>query len=412
MTGNYSWVDQVAVESVDRAVVGKDWLDQWIHYAQRHLNESNSGYVAMSSGYDPTTAPFIELRAARGEKHLDVDTRLLVLRVNDGIEVYLGGRDAGPDAEACEAWIAAAKAATASLGSPEQTFEWTALLGPPAAGVAAYFPPLAESLVVGNITLTPQPDPVQETGTNANWWWPILAEGAHTGYSWTAAMKKVAFDLRRLCGLLSVAFDAGCAVIREGPLPREWGPRKAPPRANRQTEVSEGPPPPHRQSFPADLVPAWGELERRPWLARALEIYHEGLLIDSAHPSLALVAYTAAIEAVGNPLFKVPKCPTCNTYTGVTAKFRATLRYVLADDEADRLGRLYSPRSNTVHRGWLHGPEGTGDNLLIFGWESQEIGFLSTVIQLRRAARDLLLAALRQELPPKRDLPPDLIGSE
>jgi hypothetical protein len=58
-------------------------------------------------------------------------------------------------------------------------------------------------------------------------------------------------------------------------------------------------------------------------------------------------------------------------------------RYVLAEDEAERLEGVYTPSSKTVHRGWLRGPEGTGDNLLIFSWESQELAFLSTVIQLR-----------------------------
>jgi hypothetical protein len=346
-----------------------------------------------------------------------------VIRGLDGLAVYLGGRDVSPDEALCEAWIAAANAATGSLGSAGRIFEWTALLGPPTPGVIGQFPPLAESVLIGQMTLTPQPDPVEEFGTSptpslssftTSCWWPILAEGSDTAYAWTAATKKAGFALRRLCAFLSVVLDA-CVVTREAPAPREWGVRKAPRRPSWQrddvgpeSKFPEGSPPADQQMFPVEMVAVWDDLPKRPWLAHALEIYHEGLLTDFAHPSLALVAYTAAIEAIANHLFTASRCPTCNTHTLVAAKFRTTLRLVLTEEEADRLGQLYSPRSRTVHEGRLHGSEGMAGHF-VFGYDNAELGFLAAVLRLRGAARDLLLLALRHELPARRDLPAELI---
>ena len=226
------------------------------------------------------------------------------------------------------------------------------------------------------------------------------------GYAWPAASKKVAFDLYRVCSLLSVALDV-CAVVRESPAPRPWGIRKAPPRLSWQKErdlpvASETPS--AVQVFPADLASAWNEMTRRPWLAHAVGSYHEGLLTDSPHPSLALVAYVAAIEAVANRLFTESRCPTCEAHENVAARFRAALRLVLDESEAERLGSIYNPRSLTVHQGRLHGSE-TVPGSFGFGFHNPEQGFLVKVLQLRRAARELLLLALRGQLPHKTPLP-------
>jgi hypothetical protein len=414
----YSWIIQVAVETINPEIVGTDWLDQWLHHVGPSLSNGESGYRSTGYRYDATTQPFIELSAVRGTQ--SVDTRLLVAPLADGLAVFLGGCDADPEQEACDAWIAASHEATTSLGSSGSTFEWTALLGPPTPGTMAAVPHLGESIRIGPALLNPQPEHVFELGasptnpslstcTSAHWW-PILAEGSHVGYSWNAASKKVAFDLHRVCSLLSVALDV-CAVVREAPAPRQWGIRKAPPRLSWQKEndflsaqaahAASAP----VQVFPVDLVSSWDEMTSRPWLAHAIGAYHEGLLTDSTHPSLALIAYVAAIESVANRLFTQSRCPTCNAQEQVAGRFRAALKLVLDESEAERLGGAYNPRSLTVHQGRLHGFE-TVPGSAGFGFHNPEHGFFVTVRQMRRAARELLLLALRRQLPSKEDFSP------
>ncbi len=113
MQENYSWITQVAVETIDPEVVGLDWLDQWLHHVQLSLNDGGSGYGGTGYRRDLTTEPFIELCATKGNE--PIDTRLLVAPLADGLAVFLGGCDADPDQEACDAWIVASHEATTSL---------------------------------------------------------------------------------------------------------------------------------------------------------------------------------------------------------------------------------------------------------------------------------------------------------
>src|SRR5437588_10563612 len=89
---------------------------------------------------------------------------------------------------------------------------------------------------------------------------------------------------------------------------------------------------------------------------RALSVYHEGLLLKERHPSFALVAFTAAIEAVGTRIWEPPRCRACGVVMKSAERFRNALRLV-APQKADDLGRLYGHRSKTVHAGHLHGSE-------------------------------------------------------
>jgi hypothetical protein len=74
---------------------------------------------------------------------------------------------------------------------------------------------------------------------------------------------------------------------------------------------------------------------------------------------------------------------------------------VVSPEEAEFVGRAYSPRSKTVHEGRLHGSEGTAgvyaigalltDSALTFEWD--------VAYRMSRASESLLLRALQGQIP-------------
>jgi hypothetical protein len=124
----------------------------------------------------------------------------------------------------------------------------------------------------------------------------------------------------------------------------------------------------------------------------ALTAYYEGLLVEDSHPSLALLAFVAAIEAVGKELH-----PSARP----TERFQRALRLVATEPEADVLRRAYAARSETVHEAAIHGREaarGAPSLPSFFGLDPFSGFELEVVGQLNRLSRNLLHLALRGEL--------------
>jgi hypothetical protein len=151
-------------------------------------------------------------------------------------------------------------------------------------------------------------------------------------------------------------------------------------------------------------IPNWASaafeyMNNRTQLGHAVAIHHEGLRAQLEHPSFALIAFIASIEAVANLLFREERCPECNAHKNVADRFRATLRLVATDEEARRLGEAYSPRSRTVHIGRLHGGK-TAPGMPNFSWGVNPIReFEWMAWGMRAASRRLLERAVRGELP-------------
>jgi hypothetical protein len=233
--------------------------------------------------------------------------------------------------------------------------------------------------------------------------WPILVEGTHEGYNWPAAGKKAAFDLHRLSGQLTIAFG-DCLVVRESPAPRDWGIRQVPEQIwwhkwpegmGQEGEPSE---PRNLKSMPDWVPDGWKRLGERVALGHAVDAHHEAIRAQLEHPSLSLVAYVASIEALANMLFTAERCEECGAHRGVAARFRAALRLVTDEATAEQLGKVYSPRSLTVHQGRLHGAETTPGSYG-FTWSDPAREFELGLWAMRKASGDLLRLALRDELP-------------
>ncbi len=97
---------------------------------------------------------------------------------------------------------------------------------------------------------------------------------------------------------------------------------------------------------------------KSPKVARALAAHHEGLTLMARHPSLALISFVGAIEALAVSDKGRTRCPTCEKPTeGLGARFREAVAIVLDDEEAALLGDAYNLRSQTAHGARLHGSE-------------------------------------------------------
>jgi hypothetical protein len=405
----YAFIVPVEVESFDWGAQG----DEWIHRVSECMEEIE-GFLVTGHKYDDTTKPFIEF-AGTGRDGAPLDTRLVVIPGGPGIFIAVAGRADEPDEVAAEAWAQAARCATSRLGASSYDFQWAAFIAPPAVRITGAEPAIHGQTTFDIFRLSSAEQPLEErmppqtpsfsvAGSGISW--PILVEAHHDGYSWPAAMEKAAFDLHRLCGLLSLAL-AECLVVRDGPTPASDGLRTVPHRLwwhnwLDDLDASEVPEPRNVKVIPDWVAGAWKRMKERPRLAHAVAIHHEGLRAQSEHPSLALVAFIASVEAISNLLFKEERCPECKNHKHVADRFRATLRFAVTDEEAELLGSAYSPRSYTVHQGRLHGAE-TSPGAFRFRWGSDPIRqFDYMVWGMRAASRKLLQRAVSGELPTSR----------
>lgn len=338
---------------------------------------------------------------------------LLVAPLAEGGTLLVVGGNEEADQRVVDAWVAAARCATARLGSPGEKFRWSAIIGHSPSRVGGSEFELEGEYTLGGMQLCSAGQPLTEPGIQ---WqptlfggsivrsWPMVVTGTHRGHNWPAASTAAALDLHRLCALLSV-YGGEPVVVREAPIPGDWGTRAVPERPTffHFGDMDAGAPAAcPRVSLGDWVAPAWDRMARSIRLEQAVGMFHEGLRAHIPHPSLALVAYIASIEAVTNTIFKEVRCPTCDGHRYIGKRFRATVALVTTPDDAKLLGNAYTPRSNTVHRGVLHGSEryrGAFPDMDVWA-RDPVLDFEWRVLQgMRTAARALLIRALQDDLP-------------
>ncbi|MGK5442141.1 hypothetical protein ACSNN7_10000 [Micromonospora sp. URMC 105] len=389
--------------------------NEWLHRLRSALPELAADLSGAGILYDSTTQPFIKVTAVTNEGTAK-DAPLLIAPLIDGrIALFVGHR--GSDDEMIEIWRRVTDYATANLGQEGDLHEWSAVLGPPATRVGGMEVSLLKPGEVGPFRLASADRPLREGsfsvgmpsfhGMSSDLSWPILARGSHRGYSWQSTSKKAARELNQLCALLSVAWDT-CLVIRESPAPMDWGERLPPEKIFWQeiptlSDEVPRPEPTSGREIPNWSEAGWARITKTPRLADAVSAHHEGLRAQVEHPSLALVAFIASIEAISQLLYREDRCNTCKGHLHISAKFRQTLRLVLDEEEAAELGTAYSSRSLTVHRGRLHGTETTigALNTGLWSFDSASEFQWQVLYKMNRASASLLKIAIQGQLPGK-----------
>jgi hypothetical protein len=231
--------------------------------------------------------------------------------------------------------------------------------------------------------------------------WPIIVSGVIDD-QWPEVDRRASRLLHRLCCLLSLAWgeawqvrlapQKASALLPEVPEPilipsvtwPDWA-------DSTQLGCREETP------LPEWLSDAWQRLDSggtRSVIAPALSLWHEGILLQAEHPSMAMVAYVAAVEQVA---------PTVLDSRGKRSARQTFLQCVASvagpdDLKAIKKADAYGKRSATSHGAALHGielefghmllrPHGPGDSAYDFMFD--------TLQRMGRIARAVLMQALQ-----------------
>ncbi|MFI7160484.1 hypothetical protein [Micromonospora chalcea] len=389
--------------------------DEWLHRVGIEVSARNADLHVTGHTYDDTTRPFIVVNIATKDG-LAKAPLLVAPLADDTIATFVDTESESDDV--IETWRAAGRCAADNLGKGYELHEWKALVGLPAVRFGNGEAFLAEPGQVGPFTLTPAAKPFREIAFNPaepslhgyvhQISLPLIVRGKSPGYSAQASLGGAARDLNKLCGLLSIAWNS-CMVVRDTPRPIARS-LPEPETISWQAGFTDGPvtpiPASKARHIPEWADTAWRMIQTKSRVADAVAIHHEGLRSEVSHPSLALVAFIAAIEGISQIIYREERCTTCRSHLDISAKFRETLRLVLNEEEAAALEVAYSPRSLTVHRGRLHGSEiAAGSISAVFNvWSANNpLDFqMTTVRKMAEASGQLLQLALQDQLPAKK----------
>ena len=371
--------------------------DEWVGHLQRAMTErvgAGSFEVTRHEGRG-ALLPESEVKVVEPR----VATRLRLVAVGGQLRPFVVG-EGEPIATEIEHWNSAARTACEQLSAGDVRFDWRAVVGPPTAH-ASHMGPNAETRV-GTLTIRTVDqliaDPIPAafptlfaTPSGTATWRPIVVEGQTTARRFKDAHMRATRELRRLCALLSLAWQFPF-TLRQAPLSRNGAELALPngPRAELGADARE---------LPLWLDHAWKKLDGDPKLARALGIYYEGVtLLALNHTSFALIAFVGAIETIAKTLPDRPPpqaCDTCGKEKGqAVADFRRALALVVDSDNVKPLSdAVYGPRSATAHAGALHGTEDVFGLVLQPGMvgPSRETDFVWFALHPLKSAAELLL---------------------
>jgi len=355
------------------------------------------------------------------------ETLLSKLRMTpcaEGILCEVLGDGDEPTEDQVRPWRDAATRAAERVEASTTGFDWVAVIGPHHKDSRREFETetLAEPVRVGPLSLGPGgvfalemiPRPLLGLPTNGystHRSWPLIVEGTAFSYAWDMALQDVRPLVRRLMALLSLAWG-GCWVPRYGPMIVQPGrPLEIPPVSGAVAGTPwedldvEAVQADARESCQAVELPGWFEqawavLDRDPILAEALNSYYEAVRAEAEHPSLAFVAYVAAVEGIGAMTVDLGRCQCCDqceAQSGSVKRFRTALRTVMSNKDANALTELaYGMRSKTAHQGTLHAAEdalGMRDHSM-FRLSPSRAFDTFTLSRMRAACRSVLVRIL------------------
>lgn len=323
-------------------LISLDWNkqgDEWLARFEQVLAEHDSGIRMTGFTNDDTTKPCIDVKTANPD--IPAAQWILSLAVIEQGFLLLIAQDRIDEtpAKVVDAWLDAAKEATESLGKNYPKHNWSAIIGPAPSRMSTVrvgvdSEGLATSGRLGGMRFSSggrfllervqNPQNPSFYGFQGSGSVPIVVRGSTRGYAWESASKLAARDLNRACAILSIAWGV-CMVIRESPAPVEWGIRTVPDRP-------VGAQPDDTQQVPTNPVvdreiPDWAEsafhdINKRVRIANAVAAFHEGFKVETMHPSWALVAFIASVEAISQTIFYDDKCTKCGTHRHIGARFR------------------------------------------------------------------------------------------
>jgi hypothetical protein len=398
----------------------RDQGDEFAHHISAEFGDPRFMAATGSNGHSP-----VELGPPLSGV---VSSRLAIRSHEGGVACTVVGDHGAASAQEVEPWRRAVHAASEALGRRDRVFVWEAVVStyPRQLGLDR-LGTLAQPRSLGPVALAPggvmmreyvPPADRVDQGPGPRHTFPLIASGSVTCYAWEPVESVAHQCLRRACALLS---------LTTGPL---WIPRTYPTRrtedcdseglrvpvvagASSSSHLDDagwaGAVPANAETFdlPGWATEAWHILDADQELNTAVGAHYEALRLEAhAHPSLAHLAFVAAIEGFGMRFVPDAQCrchPECTHQKGVAgARFRKALKTVMTQKEVKQLaGLAYSLRSFTGHRGTLFGSEPTFGYwpTSLFTPGDDSVFDLQVVGELRHASRRVLTKALSTRLP-------------
>jgi hypothetical protein len=407
------WFREPCANPVDIAV---SEIEAWYHHVFERLKESVgvTGHQSSQSDYEMSDLKAISVTTPTGAS---LTTKLSLVRLNDGLFVFVSGEGGCPEHE-MRIWSDAIASALQRVGQVHPEHAWWAVLGPNP-GRHGMLRPFLGAIDLDRLSLRTadfgyrETIPVSLRGlSHVHHWIPVIVSGRSVGYDWYSASHAAHRDLYTLTAILSLESGEHW-TLRERPTPTA---NSTPTlfetigsleRLSPDEEVQR-----RREPAPVDcdrLSNAWQQLRRESRLLRPLSAFYQGISLLDEHPSFAVVAFVTAIEEVGTLL--VPQenpgvCATCGQrkFNPSRRRFRRALELVRPKERAKELtDNLYGWRSGTAHSGQLFGDEmAFGDQPIAAGRLPLNVAdtFRGAVrIRAHDAAKDLLHLALAGPLP-------------
>jgi hypothetical protein len=252
-----------------------------------------------------------------------------------------------------EVWRWLVTEASKSVRTPRE-MEWFAIIGTESLGpIDPSDQWLTQPATISELRLTPLDLLEEESGIAAlgthrrRSFAPVLVQGiCRNFHDWGTDAEEEGIEVRRLCGLLSLAWN-GCWSVKL--LPKNYGLDELELKPPGEFET----PAPNLLSAPVTVsVEPWMSaalplLAQDRWLSNALSAFHEGMLLYEDHPSIALLSFVTCCEAIGQRL----------GYKRQNQRVRAALRTVLNEGEIAELWPAYVHRNDITHEGLLRGFE-------------------------------------------------------
>lgn len=381
--------------------------ERWLYFVVEELKKQGvdvNGHGLRS--YGPSAAlPFAHWKMSLNRldnQPVDIPSLLIApgRTIPNGVYLLLGSTVAITD-DQIAMWTSAINHAIEDLRNQEtQDFRWQAAIGQLSEHGGEQHYSLRAKALVGDLILRSGrvlyswPTTANVTrfnGTSVNLTYPIIVEGVATGLDWQEASKQASRELNKVVALLSVAWYSTWKVI-QSPLPMGNSQLEVPPSGFGNRSIMRIPIPNfrRRKTIPKWLDEAYKKIDSEETVSNALDMYHEGLLMEQEHPSFALLAHVASIEAVGRKIL--------GSNAGTKRRFKAGLRTIMTKKNADEIVLLYKPRSSTVHEARLHANENLAGYVAIpsvFSPAPSDIFWLTHMKRIRRVSCRVLTKQLR-----------------
>lgn len=299
-------------------------------------------------------------------------------------------------------WQEAIDQAVVDLQSVRSAFTWHAVIA--ARDQRGVFQKLRSASYALGMSLAPATRPFIRTGTDLvppislagpqQGTYPITVSGRDEGETFEDIIPKAQRRLSRLCGLLSLHWDA-CWDVAIPPTPEELDAESAQGDEHLEQERDE--------PWGCDVVdlPTWLEAAATrcddvPHLNNLVTTHHQAINLEVHFPSFALIAYVAVAETIGAELEDLHQCKCCGTRTGAMRRFKAALAQALDPEQARELARAYRKRSKTAHEGALFAAEWLAEEPAPKIFDRAAPGWFRTsdLEPMRKVSRTLLLARI------------------